>query len=365
MNLFGPFGASAPWMTPPFNPAASPVGQGVPSMIPPPSGGGVMSRLNSPLSQIGLAILANSPGSGGLRGIGQGVLGYQQQQRDLASEELRRKYMEAQIARMQQPEQDNSPLAVVVGADGKPRYATRSEARGQQPYEPPNSANTPSQIEIFRFYQGLPPDQKAVFDKLTGREQAAYYTQATRVNPDGSTQMGTFDNRSGSYTWQPTVTPPGARVGAEEAARVRAQNQGAIDAKTPATGSFDYIAQRFSDQIPKTTQGGLLGAAGAIGSITDYKDAKSFDNLKEQLSTEIRTIFRIPGEGTLSDREQQQYGIQLPQRGNPREVNEQIIKDLRERVRLRQTTPMGPWSGGNQGGGGNRVRVDANGNVVK
>jgi hypothetical protein len=121
--------------------------------------------------------------------------------------------------------------------------------------------------------------------------------------------------------------------------------QGDQEAKVPAKASMDYVLKEFEKQLPETTQGGVGGIVGKGGAVFDYKDAARFDNLREQLSTELRTVFRIPGEGTLSDREQAQYGIQLPNRNNPPEVNAAILKDLRERTRLRTETPMGPWRG--------------------
>jgi hypothetical protein len=42
----------------------------------------------------------------------------------------------------------------------------------------------------------------------------------------------------------------------------------------------------------------------------------------------MRKIFRIHGEGAMSDKEQAQYGIQMPKRENSAELNRQIIQDL-------------------------------------
>lgn len=233
MNLFGPFGASAPWMTPPFNPAASPVGQGVPSMIPPPSGGGVMSRLNSPLSQIGLAILANSPGSGGLRGIGQGVLGYQQQQRDLASEELRRKYMEAQIARMQEGGQDNSAPIVVMGQDGKPRYVSRKDAIGQSPYMPPSGeSNGPGELAIAQALNdpNTPEPVKKDLRNLLARKYPGPQSQEPLIaiqTPDGRSILVPRSQAAGSTPAAPreNFTP---QEGERKAAALGTRLEGAM-----------------------------------------------------------------------------------------------------------------------------------------
>jgi hypothetical protein len=119
-------------------------------------------------------------------------------------------------------------------------------------------------------------------------------------------------------------------------------------AKRNAANSLDYLVSQFigTDEEPgpvKTTpQGGWLGMRGQIGKVTDTQKAKRFGNLKEQLSTELRTLFRIPGEGTLSDKEQAQYGIQLPDVANSETTNRKILNDIQERVRLRNDLGANP-----------------------
>jgi hypothetical protein len=106
--------------------------------------------------------------------------------------------------------------------------------------------------------------------------------------------------------------------------------------KAASLKNFDYLATNMmgedgeSGVIAKTAQGGYFGLGGALGSGTQA--AKEFDNTVEQMSTELRTVFRIPGEGALSDKEQAQYGIQLPKRGNDAALNRKIITDLKVRM---------------------------------
>jgi hypothetical protein len=114
--------------------------------------------------------------------------------------------------------------------------------------------------------------------------------------------------------------------------------------KASSLKNFDYLATNMlgedgkSGTIGKTAQGGYFGLGGALGSGTQA--AKEFDNTVEQMSTELRTVFRIPGEGALSDKEQAQYGIQLPKRGNDADLNRKIITDLRVRMNNR-VNPQG------------------------
>lgn len=114
---------------------------------------------------------------------------------------------------------------------------------------------------------------------------------------------------------------------------------GAQASKAPAAASMDYVMKEFEKELDNTMQGGPLGVKGKAGAVLDYENATRFDNLQQQLSTELRTVYRIPGEGTLSDREQAQYGVQLPSRNNSKRVNKAILDDLRERTRLRLETP--------------------------
>jgi hypothetical protein len=124
--------------------------------------------------------------------------------------------------------------------------------------------------------------------------------------------------------------------------------------KQSASSNISYIANRFLGDgttpgiLDRTAQGGYFGVGGFLGSGTE--SAKEFDNMREQLSTELRTMFRIPGEGALSDKEQAQYGIQLPARGNSKELNKRILTDIMTRAQSRvgagPTNP--PPSGGGQ-----------------
>ncbi len=139
---------------------------------------------------------------------------------------------------------------------------------------------------------------------------------------------------SGSDTW---VAPPDA----ENPAGRMTQPQ----SKLNASKALDYVAGELEKTIEKTPQGGFMGVKGLIGKVTDSQQAKRFDNLKEQLSTELRTLFRIPGEGALSDKEQAQYGVQLPDVTKDADTNKAIIQDIRKRTSLRlgmspqQSTP--------------------------
>lgn len=273
---------------------------------------------------LALALLANSGYQPTRQTFGQtlgnSMLQAQQmgQQRD--QDALRKQYLEAQIAAMQRG----------------PQTTERSPYGQYQPgdYTPESWAE---------FIKGNDP---AVLKRYTTprQEYTPSFKNVTRTLPDGSTEMGSFDTRTNSYTWSGMIVPAGTKARTDAEAKAVGEAVGGQQAKVPAQKSMDYVLSQFEPILDQSMQGMIAGPAGGL---FDYSDSRRFDNLREQLSTELRTVFRIPGEGTLSDREQAQYGIQLPDRKNPAEVNRAILRDVRERVRLRLESPAGsaPSSG--------------------
>jgi hypothetical protein len=126
---------------------------GVPGATPPTGSWAdkFAQKLDSPGAQLGLRILAGNRGGQSTGNVlGNAVLGYQQDKAQSAQSDLQRKLIEAQIQKMTQPEQDNSAPVVVIGPDGKPRYASRRDAIGQTPYE--NPQGSPAQAGAIQEY---------------------------------------------------------------------------------------------------------------------------------------------------------------------------------------------------------------------
>lgn len=174
------------------------------------------------------------------------------------------------------------------------------------------------------------------------------------VNPDGSITSANsnipwkYDAGSDEFVAPPTPEFPNGR----RSGNISKQN---------AAKSLEYVVSQFGydlegnpvvdgktkSVLDSTPQGGFMGSSGYIGKVTDSQAVKRFDNIKEQLSTELRTLFRIPGEGALSDKEQAQYGVQLPDIKNDKSTNKAILNDIQARVKLRQdqgANPLSPMS---------------------
>lgn len=170
------------------------------------------------------------------------------------------------------------------------------------------------------------------------QETSKPFQNITRTYSDGSTQQGSFDARTGEFAATGPVIPPGTAARTAAAGTAEGQASGGQAAKAPAKASFDAALSNLRDSIKDTPQGMV---AGPLGTVTSYGNKKLFQSRVQQLSTELRTVYRIPGEGTLSDQEQQQYGLQLPNTDFPPDVNDQILSDLERRTQLRIETPVG------------------------
>lgn len=216
---------------------------------------------------------------------------------------------------------------------------SRIDAQNNRPVSDGVGDYQPGDYTPKSWAEFLRTKDPAVLERYTTprQEYTPSFRNVTRTLPDGSTELGSFDTRTNQYTWSGMVVPAGtkARVDAEGAATGEAA--GAQGAKAPARASFDAALGNLRKSIETTDQGMV---AGPMGTLFDYGDKKLFNSRVQQLSTELRTVFRIPGEGTLSDQEQQQYGLQLPSTDNPPEVNAQILNDLEQRVKLRIDTPI-------------------------
>jgi hypothetical protein len=104
--------------------------------------------------------------------------------------------------------------------------------------------------------------------------------------------------------------------------------------KATAVNRVDQVASRLMQQMDNIKTGGVLGVTGALSRVFDSQDAKLFESYRQQLSAALRSALRIPGEGALSDYEQQLYGLQLPELGQSKENNIAIMQSLKEQVRL-------------------------------
>jgi hypothetical protein len=249
-----------------------------------------------------------------------------QSQRAREAADLEKKYREAQITHLNDP---GSNLGQYQPGDYTPESWSKFVTGGQK-------------------------DPSVLVRYEAPRQQTSKpFQHVTRTLPDGSTELGVMDSRTGEYSWSGMRIPPGQKARVDAAGEAEGKASGDQSAKTPAKASFETALSNMRASIGETPTGGFLGLRGAAAPAFSKTESDLFDSRVQQLSTELRTVFRIPGEGSLSDQEQQQYGLQLPKRGFNAETNAQITMDLEQRVRDRLETPVGRGAGaGGAGGGG-------------
>lgn len=201
----------------------------------------------------------------------------------------------------------------------------------------------PANVQEWEYYSKLTPDQQQRYLEMRRSQKT--------VDLGGT--IGTIGS-GGQIVQQHQKTLPPERqpenVQAEAEAKARGGAVGDLESKAPALDSFRLTKDYMLDSIKKTPTGGVLGTRGMASRGLDYQNVRQFENRKQQLSTELRTVFRIPGEGTLTDQEQAQYGIQLPDIKNDQAINEQILTELEARVNARMRQPQAeqpaPQAGG-------------------
>lgn len=198
--------------------------------------------------------------------------------------------------------------------------------------------NTPANIAEWNEFNSWDPETQ---NKYLNMKRSGFSAGGVQYDASGK-QITPTDK---------VAKDKGTIAAAVTTAKEEAENAAALDAKSPVIGSMKYVMSQYEEIFPKIKTGGPMGTVGKASSVFDSQDAMRFENLNQQLSTELRTVFRIPGEGTLSDQEQKQYGLQLPSLNYDEETNRAILKDLETRAGMR--------TGGAPGGQGATPQIGA------
>lgn len=338
-NLMGPprpnslieqiLGGQMPYNTPGINPAAPPVN--TPSAPTGGANGGFFSQpsfLMNLLAQSGYSTMPQSP----LGAIGRAGVATQQQNLAQQQADLRTKVLERQLGVGRDPFQRLNVSDFTTESVG--RFQKSGDYADLELRE--RKSGDPSMVAEWKFFQGLSPEEQRQYLRV---KRAPFISNVPGAGVIEADQLDPSESR--------TVVDEGtiqqgqqARAQSQASGQAVGQARGAQAAKAPVEASFDIAAEAVRDAMTRVDTGGPMGVRGAASGLYDYQDAVSFDNAVQQLSTELRTVFRIPGEGTLSDREQEQYNLQLPSRNFDPANNERILKQLEQRMKARVTTPI-------------------------
>jgi len=335
----------------------------------------LMGGLNSPAAQIGLRMLANNRNGASFGNVlGQSALGYQQQQAETQEQEMRRKLLEAQIKRMQEPQGQEgftlSPGQVRYGPDG------RQIAAGPVAQE---GLDTPfGKINPGDWDSASIEDYKASIDPQTGvgdfrKLKRVWAPPSVSVqNIGGAPSIVDPGRRLGGPLVNPLSTPQteseaaAQRAAAEAAARAAATSQAEAAAAAP-----DALAD-IADF--RTNIQGLLDAPGfdtiygasRILSPTSYIPGTNASDADVRLTQLDATSFGIAiqkmrGLGGLSEAEGKKVSAAYTRATNPRQSEksakaawEEVLTKLNEaenRIKQKAGLPVSP--SGNVGNASN------------
>jgi len=262
------------------------------------------------------------------------ILKFNQEQQKAREEEVKMRRREAAASQyraglepMQRLAFDSLPLdeqAKIISAQTFPDAAL--------------GGNQPAGVQEFLFSQENPEymEFRRKLASLSPEAQAAFaYGKAFQSAAGKAT--GEYESR-GSAAETARVVQEGVETG-----RGAAQSAQARREKAPVLGAINYLAQQFLGDpstntpgaIDKLYSGGFMGLKSRAAPIIDKADRDNFESLQRQLSTQLRAIFRIPGEGTLSDREQADNNLMLPSVEYDPATNKTIMKNLLQIINIR------------------------------
>lgn len=328
--------------------SAPPIGQApvIPTATPPTGSWAdkLVSRLNSPGAQLGLRILANNKRGNSLGNtLGQSFLGYQQDQAQQQQADLQRQLMQAQIQRMQQPQQEQVDAPVMVaGPDGKPRYVSRKDAIGQQPFIAPNSEGTPASLQEWEAFQRMNPEQQKQYLNLKRQPSAPQLTVINGVPTLVDRVNGTQTPLS---SLQAEAAAQGTIAAGKATGQARGEAAGALEKK--GINAKTVIQQLdLADPLIDAATGSTIGA-GRDKLAAVFGEAPVGAQAIAQLQVlQAGLMLNMPRmEGPQSDRDTMLYREAAGQIGDPK-VPREIKKAAVRTIRKLQEQYTGVESGG-------------------
>lgn len=207
------------------------------------------------------------------------------------------------------------------------------------------------------IYSTVPTAQGLqVFNQRTGRlEMVAPGVLPAAQDPTLAGRKAEL-TAAGTAKGQVSMAPQVAQAEASEqeqitAAQERAKASAESASKQGSVAAFNFLADEMIGTpsnpgiMYKVASGGPMNLYGKASKVFDTQDVNEFENIREQMSTQLRALFRIPGEGTLSDKEQAQYGLTLPSISFDKKINENAIRRLRQIIKLRTSGAAAPIGG--------------------
>lgn len=258
--------------------------------------------------------------------LGPALMAGQQAQQQATDGALQMLLLKAQLQKKQEPKR-YVVKGALVDENGKPIYeAPATAGDGVGDYQPGDY--TAASWAKFKK-SGDPADLERY---VTPRQEySPSFQNVTKTLPDGSTQQGTFDTRTGAYNWTGEIVPPGAVAGANAAATAKGKITGAREGKAPTA----YAAYQAGIKSLETAMSGTATGpvAGRIPAVTAAQ--QTAEGAEATMAPILKQLFRDAGEGTFTDADQALLMKMVPTRKDHPEARAAKIGMIDEIVRAK------------------------------
>ncbi len=307
--------------------------------------GGFMNGLKGLLGNpdLAMALLANSGYSPQKRSFGEilgtSMLQANQAKQGRADDELMSRYREAQIKQLEQgPGARTRKPVIIAGPDGKPIYVDEPDAIGKSPflasgdgvgdYQPGDY--TPASWS--KFVAGGMKDPSTLERYVAPRQETSKpFQNITRTYPDGSTQQGNFDTRTGEFIPAGPVIPAGIKPRVEAAGTAAGKIEGERSVKSPrAYDAFQTGMAGLENAMSQTQTGPILGRVPALTASQQIAEGA-----EATMAPVLKQLFRDAGEGVFTDKDQELLMKMVPTRKDHPEARKAKIAMIDSIVRAK------------------------------
>jgi hypothetical protein len=329
------------------------------------------------MGNLGLSLLANSGYSTTPRTFGEtlGASALQSQQRasqqqqiqaEKEMDEIRKRYMEAQIEEMKRPQVRNQPSSVA-----EYEYAKQNGFKGsfQDWVVAGGQSSRPSSVQEWEFYSTLPDDMKQRYlemkrnPNMVVREVGGAPTVVAPSVGFGTKQtpLSTLQTEAGAAETLKGAEAEGSAVG-----KARGEITGGALTKGSSANTVTAMLD-IADPLIEAATGSVAGAgrdklAAAFGVAP--QGAQAIAQLKVLQAGLMTNMPRM--EGPQSDRDVQLYREAAGQIGDPavpRDIKKAAVNTIRA-IQERYKERAASLGGGSKPTSPKRIRVDAEGNVI-
>jgi len=308
---------------------------------------GVLSSPHS--ADLGLALLANSGYSSVPRPFGQvaaqSALMAQQMEQQRAQDDIKKRYMEAQIQALQAKPLVNQPASVL-----EYEYAVRNGFKGsfQDWQNQAKPANDPADVSTYKYFAGLAPDQQKQFLQLKRNVGSDYAIE----NVNGVPTV-VYKPAAGGNSTTPLMTPltslpqqvsaesqlAGAKAQSTAVGAAAGEQQGSV-LKRGATANTVLGMLDVAEPLIDASTGSVAGAAADKLAAVFGKAPKGAQAAAQLQVIQAGLMLNMPRmEGPQSDRDVQLYRQSAGQIGDPNVPNTikkaavQTIRQLQEKYK--------------------------------